>query len=492
MWHTSQSSHTCRTYTLAAVSDRETHEIVVIGAGTTGSSIAYHLAQRGLRPLLLDRRGPASGPSGSSAGMLRQHYDEPAIIALARFGCAFLAEMQARTGSPSGFVRCGYVVVASEEEVDAVRATYEAMRAQGVQVELLDAAGLRALEPRLRTDDLAIGCYEPSMGYCDPLFVASGLAEAAARAGASCRFGRGVSSIAWEGEGYRIELEGGEAILAESCVVAAGAWSNDLLAPLGGAVPLTLRRGQVGRYRTPAAFGGPGPIISDHVHELWMRPDGADGHYLVGGRGGRPDDALAAPETATRGADADRLADFERELAWRLPAHDGRDLARLVGELLRLHARWQPGRRSRSRPRAPDRRDGGLGTCVQARAGARPGRRRAPLRWRCAELRLVGPALRAFRVNVAGILLAAGAGTRFRAAGGGSKLLAPVDGRPLIEWPLRPSGAPGSASSSWCSAREPTRSEARRGSLRRPRAGAPRLGRRHGVVACSRPGDACG
>jgi glycine/D-amino acid oxidase-like deaminating enzyme len=197
------------------------------------------------------------------------------------------------------------------------------MRAHGVQVELLDLAGLRALEPRLRTDDLAIGCFEPGVGYCDPLFVASGLAEAAARAGATWRFGRGVSAIAREGDGYRIELEGGEALRAESCVVAAGAWSNELLAPLGGAVPLTLRRGQVGRYRTPAAFGGPGPIVSDHVHELWMRPDGVDGHYLVGGRGGRPDEVLAVPETATRGADADRLADFERELAWRLPGTTG-------------------------------------------------------------------------------------------------------------------------------------------------------------------------
>jgi sarcosine oxidase subunit beta len=323
MWHTSQSSQVGRTDTLVPVSDRQTHEIIVVGAGTTGTAIAYHLAKRGLRPLLLDRRGPASGPSGSSAGMLRQHYDEPSIIEMARFGCAFLADMQARTGSPSGFVGCGYVVVASEEQAPGVRATYDAMCAQGVQVELLDLAGLHALEPRLRTDDLAIGCFEPGVGYCDPLFVASGLAEAAARAGATWRFGRGVSAIAREGEGYRIELEDGEAILAESCVVAAGAWSNELLGPLGGAVPLTLRRGQVGRYRTPLAFGGPGPIVSDHVHELWMRPDGADGHYLVGGRGGRPDDVLAAPETAPRGADADRLADFERELAWRLPATAG-------------------------------------------------------------------------------------------------------------------------------------------------------------------------
>jgi sarcosine oxidase, subunit beta len=305
------------------VSDRDLHDIAVIGAGTTGSSIAYHLAARGRRPLLLDRAGPAGGPSGASAAMLRQHYDEPAVIAMARFGCAFLADMDRRIGMPSGFVGCGYVVVASDEQAPRVRATYAAMQAQGVQVELLDVAGLRRLEPRLRTDDLAIGCYEPGVGYCEPLFVASGLAAAAERGGATLRFGCPVRSIAQDGAGYRLELEDGAPLRVETCIVAAGAWSNDLLAALGGTVPLTLRRGQVGRYRPPAALGGPGPIISDHVHELWMRPDGADGHYLVGGRGGRPDDELASPETSTRGADDDRLRDFERELGWRLPATGG-------------------------------------------------------------------------------------------------------------------------------------------------------------------------
>jgi sarcosine oxidase subunit beta len=305
------------------VTERDPYDIAVIGAGTTGSSIAYHLTLRGRRPLVLDRAGPAGGTSGSSAAMLRQHYDDPAIIEMARAGCAFLAEMEQRTGFPSGFVRCGYVVVASPEQEPRVRRTYEAMRAGGVDVDLLDVASLRALEPRLRTDDLAVGCYEPDMGYCDPLFVAGGLAAAAERGGATLRFGCAVRTIAADGAGYRLELEHGGSILVETCVVAAGAWSNELVSSLGGAVPLTLRRGQVGRYRPPAAFGRPGPIVSDHVHELWMRPDGSDGHYLVGGRGGRPDDELAVPETAVRGADADRLADFERELAWRLPGTRG-------------------------------------------------------------------------------------------------------------------------------------------------------------------------
>jgi glycine/D-amino acid oxidase-like deaminating enzyme len=296
---------------------------VVIGAGTTGSAIAYHLTQRGYRPLLLDRVGAAGGASGSSAAMLRQHYLDPAIVALARFGALFLADMKARTGFPSGFVGCGYVVVAAAHQEARVREAHAAMRSQGARAELLTVDELRELEPRLRTDDLAIGCYEPEMGYCEPLFVASGFAAAAERGGATLRFGCAVRSIIPDGGGYRLELEDGAQILVETCIVAAGAWSNDLLGALGGAVPLTLRRGQVGRYRPPAAFGAPGAIISDHVHELWMRPDGADGHYLVGGRGGRPDVELAAPETLTRGADDDRLRDFERELGWRLPATRG-------------------------------------------------------------------------------------------------------------------------------------------------------------------------
>jgi sarcosine oxidase subunit beta len=323
MWHVAQPNARARTDTLVPVNHQPSYSIVVVGAGTTGSSIAYHLTQRGRRPLLLDRGGPASGPSGASAAMLRQHYTDPAIVALARHGSAFLAEMEERTGFPSGFVGCGYVVVAGPEQAARVREAYATMRAGEVQVELLDAEQLRELEPRLRTDDLVLGCYEPGMGYCEPLYVASGLAAAAERDGATLRFGCGVRSIARDGAGYRLELAEGGSLLAETCIVAAGAWSSELLGPLGGAVPLTLRRGQVGRYCGPRAAAGSGPIISDHVQELWIRPDAPGGHVLVGGRGGWPDLELAEPERATRGADPARLDGLAGELAWRMPALAG-------------------------------------------------------------------------------------------------------------------------------------------------------------------------
>ena len=67
------------------------YDVAVIGAGTTGSSIAYFLTQRGLRPVLFEKTRAAGGPSGASAGMCRAHYSQPAIIDMAKWGCAFLA-----------------------------------------------------------------------------------------------------------------------------------------------------------------------------------------------------------------------------------------------------------------------------------------------------------------------------------------------------------------------------------------------------------------
>ena len=109
--------------------------------------------------------------------MLRAHYEDPAIVAVARYGCEFLADMLARTGSDPGFVNCGYLAVGEADREPRIRTAIAAMRSQGVVVEELDNAGIRALEPRLAAGALTIGAYEPTNGVCEPLFVADGFAR---------------------------------------------------------------------------------------------------------------------------------------------------------------------------------------------------------------------------------------------------------------------------------------------------------------------------
>ena len=203
----------------------ETTEIAVIGAGVMGTSVAYHLALRGAGVLLLDKLGAAGGPSGASAGMLRCHYEDPAIVAVARYGCEFLADMLARTGSDPGFVNCGYLAVGEADREPRIRTAIDAMRSRGVVVEELDNAGIRALEPRPAAGALTIGAYEPTNGVCEPLFVADGFAKAAERLGTRLSFGTRVAAVRPDGEGFLVICDdgGGSRPIASPCAAAASA-----------------------------------------------------------------------------------------------------------------------------------------------------------------------------------------------------------------------------------------------------------------------------
>jgi sarcosine oxidase, subunit beta len=231
--------------------------------------------------------------------------------------------MKARTGFQSGYSMCGYLVVGPEARESAIRGVYETMRERGVEVELCGVDRILELEPRLAAHDLAIGCYEPTGGHAQPLFVADGFIRAAERDGATIRLGTTVTGLRPDGQGWSLWLGDGTRASAEIVIVACGPWANKLTRSLGGVVPLALSRGQAGRFRPPPAFGLPGPIISDHAHELWIKPEGNDGHYLVGGRGGRLDRSPYKRATGLAGADDSMLETFAGELAHRFPGMAG-------------------------------------------------------------------------------------------------------------------------------------------------------------------------
>ena len=216
--------------------------------------------------------------------MLRAHYEDPAIVAVARYGCEFLADMLARTGSDPGFVNCGYLAVGEADREPRIRRAIEVMRAQGVVVEQLDNAQIRSLEPRLAAGALTIGAYEPGNGVCEPLFVADGFAKAAERLGARLAFGTRVTAVRPDGEGFLLLCADGRRISADRVAVCCGGFGPRLTRSLGGSLPVDLVRVQAGRFRPPFPFGPPGPIVSHHTLGIWLRPDGDDGHYLVGAR----------------------------------------------------------------------------------------------------------------------------------------------------------------------------------------------------------------
>ena len=251
------------------------------------------------------------------------------------------------------------------------------MRSQGVVVEQLDNAQIRALEPRLAAGALVIGAYEPENGVCEPLFVADGFARAAERLGARLSFGARVTAVRPDGGGFRVFCADGRRIAAERVAVCCGGFGPRLTRPLGGSLPVDLVRVQAGRFRPPFPFGGRVRSSPHHTLGVWLRPDGDDGHYLVGAR-----------------------ADFLGRGPYRARSGQGgadqRELERLAG-LVATSSRARrgvssaaPGRAgSTSRPTATPSSTcspAAPACCSQAAcratpsssAGARPGRRRAP------------------------------------------------------------------------------------------------------------------
>src|SRR3989442_1706323 len=125
-----------------------TADVVIIGGGIKGASIAYHLTQRGHRNVvILEKETLASGCSGRTGGMIRQHYSSDLVTEIARQGRDFFATFDEVVGGHSGWVQCGLVYMVTEKDREALHHNVALGRRHGVPTRLVDAAEARRRDP---------------------------------------------------------------------------------------------------------------------------------------------------------------------------------------------------------------------------------------------------------------------------------------------------------------------------------------------------------
>ena len=224
-------------------------KVVVIGGGVMGAAIAWQLALR-LDPheepvVLLEKKELAAGSSGRSGAILRQQYSDRVLAAMARDSLRVYSGFERNTGRYIGFVRMGVLTIAGakqRENQEMLRRNAAMQRELGIDVELLDAAGMQRVAPGLAVREGALGAYEPGGGGVDPLRSVEAFAALARESGAATRLGVRVESIAVEqGRVRGVETSDGF-IAAEEVVVAAGPWSRVLLERAGIELPLRVVR----------------------------------------------------------------------------------------------------------------------------------------------------------------------------------------------------------------------------------------------------------
>jgi glycine oxidase len=209
-------------------------EVVVVGAGLIGCSIAWRLAQRGRRVVLLDRGEPAGEASSAAGGALiptAGGVSQPLLAlylrSLAQYP-AFMDEVREATGIAVEYRAPGGLVLALDEAREAeLRPHAERQRAAGVRVEWLSGDDVRRLEPAV-TPDVRSGLFFVDHALVDNQRLGPVVAHAAARASAEIRAHEAVLALALDG-GRVVGVETAQGrVAADRVVLAAGCWSSQL------------------------------------------------------------------------------------------------------------------------------------------------------------------------------------------------------------------------------------------------------------------------
>ena len=291
----------------------ETVDVVVVGAGIVGASVAFHLAEAGVRALVLDRDGPVAGGTARSGGIV-SCFDNTAVEASLAWESLtkYFEPWHERVGGGCGFTRTGSAILAGEEDADALRSVTAVQAAGGIDVRLLNAEELAEAEPHAYLGDVHTASYQPRGGYADPAAATLGFL----RAGAARFARRRVTAVRHSGGRVTgVSTDGGD-ISCGAVVLAAGAWSVPLAASAGADLPVRPSRIQVMLYERPYAI----PMhltMGDLINDLYLRST-ADRCSLAG-RDAPVREWLDDPDVYRRELDDDAIADVHTRIANRFP-----------------------------------------------------------------------------------------------------------------------------------------------------------------------------
>ena len=203
-----------------------TADVVIIGGGVTGVSVAFHLAGAGVRRVVvLERRFLASGGTGRSVGIVRQLYPTAETSAMVRRSLTVFQNFSDAVGGDAGYVACGALIGVSAAMRPKLEANLAMQRGLGIRAEILEPDDVARVEPAIDPAGLGGVLWEPESGYGDPTAVTLAYADAARRRGVTIEQGVEVTAIRVEGDRVRgVETATG-AIDAPIVVNAAGLWS---------------------------------------------------------------------------------------------------------------------------------------------------------------------------------------------------------------------------------------------------------------------------
>lgn len=263
-----------------------TADVIIIGGGIQGASLAFHLVRRGVKPMVLERRFVAAEATGRSSGLVRMHYDLELESRLAWLSFQYFRDWSERVGGDCGFTRTGFLKIVPVEYEERLRANVTMHQEIGINSVLVSTAEVRKLAPYLQADDFNIAAYEADSGYADPSATTMAMMNAARNMGARLVQDCQVTGISISGGKVSGVSTNQGTFSAPVVVNAAGAWAAEVSRLAGVEIPVKVWRHDTIFVRHPAQLEKHLTVIDDS-NAMYFRSE-TGGLTLVGLEDGNP------------------------------------------------------------------------------------------------------------------------------------------------------------------------------------------------------------
>ncbi len=249
--------------------------VVIIGGGVVGCSIAYHLARRGVRDVLvLERDAVGAGTTSKAAGGIRGQFPTEVEIRFALESIRVFERFEDEFGADPGYRKIGYLFLISDaEDLRGFEERVALQRRLGVDVRIIAPSDAQALVPALRVDDLIAAVWGPGDGMAGPAEVTSGFARRARELGARILEGVDVAGIELDGRRVRRVVTPSGTVETPVVVNAAGPAAARVGRLAGVEVPVHPRRRHIFFTEPFPEIPGPVPLTTDRASGFYFRKE---------------------------------------------------------------------------------------------------------------------------------------------------------------------------------------------------------------------------